>query len=80
MLGLRAGGLALAGILRDGHPAIAWAAAVAQATLAAYVALAVATPARFAALAAAALVAWAAGGRLLAGLAAGLAVAALMPG
>ena len=42
---LRAAGLLLAGPLRPDHPFIAWAGAVAQATLAAFVVLAVVTPA-----------------------------------
>lgn len=41
---LRVGGVLLAGALRPEHPAIAWAAAVSQATLAAFMALAVAAP------------------------------------
>lgn len=44
MLALRAVGLLLAGALRPEHPLVAWAAAVSQATLAAFVALAVAAP------------------------------------
>ncbi len=42
--GLRLGGMLLAGSLRPDHPFIRWAAAVAQATLAAFVVLAVAAP------------------------------------
>jgi hypothetical protein len=44
MLALRAAGLLVAGALRPDHPLVAWAAAVSQATLAAFVALAVAAP------------------------------------
>ena len=44
MLLLRGLGLVVAGALRPDHPLIAWAAAVSQATLAAFVALAVAVP------------------------------------
>ncbi|MDN3565659.1 AzlD domain-containing protein [Paeniroseomonas aquatica] len=44
MLLLRALGLLVAGALRPDHPLIAWAAAVSQATLAAFVALAVVAP------------------------------------
>ncbi|SDB60322.1 hypothetical protein [Belnapia rosea] len=44
MLLLRAIGLLVAGALRPDHPLVAWAAAVSQATLAAFVALAVAVP------------------------------------
>jgi hypothetical protein len=44
MLLLRGLGLLVAGALRPDHPLIAWAAAVSQATLAAFVALAVAVP------------------------------------
>jgi hypothetical protein len=83
-LALRVAGLAVAGALRPDHPFVAWAAAVAQATLAAFVVLAVAAPggalatlplaARVAALAAG-LVGYAASGRrLLPALLAGLAV------
>jgi hypothetical protein len=45
MLLLRAAGLAVAGALRPDHPFVAWAAAVSQATLAAFVVLAVIAPA-----------------------------------
>lgn len=78
MLALRGGGLLVAGVLRADHPAIAWAAAVAQATLAAYVALAIATPERLAALAVGAAVLAVTGGRLLLGLAAGLVAATVL--
>ena len=44
MVGLRAAGLWVAGGLRPDHPLLAWAAAVSQATLAAFVALAIAAP------------------------------------
>jgi hypothetical protein len=44
MLAVRGAGLAVAGALRPDHPFIAWAAAVSQATLAAFVALAVVAP------------------------------------
>ena len=44
-LGLRLAGVWLAGGLTADHPAIAWATAVAQATLAAFVALAIVAPA-----------------------------------
>ena len=44
-LGLRLAGVWLAGGLSTEHPAIAWATAVAQATLAAFVTLAVIAPA-----------------------------------
>ncbi len=44
MLLLRAAGLGVAGRLRPDHPFIAWAAAVSQATLAAFVVLAVLAP------------------------------------
>lgn len=44
MLLLRGLGLLVAGALRPDHPLIAWAAAVSQATLAAFVALAVVAP------------------------------------
>lgn len=44
-LGLRLGGVWLAGGLAADHPLIAWATAVAQATLAAFVALAIVAPA-----------------------------------
>jgi hypothetical protein len=44
-LGLRLAGVWLAGGLSAEHPAIAWATAVAQATLAAFVALALLAPA-----------------------------------
>lgn len=44
-LGLRLAGVWLAGGLSTEHPAIAWATAVAQATLAAFVALAIVAPA-----------------------------------
>lgn len=43
-LGLRGGGVLLAGGFSSDHPLIAWATAVAQATLAAFVALAVLAP------------------------------------
>ena len=43
-LGLRVAGVALAGGLSSDHPLIAWATAVAQATLAAFVALAIMAP------------------------------------
>ncbi len=43
-LGLRLGGVWLAGGFAADHPVIAWATAVAQATLAAFVALAIAAP------------------------------------
>jgi hypothetical protein len=43
-LALRLAGLMLAGRLRADHPFIAWAASVAQATLAAFVTLAVVAP------------------------------------
>lgn len=43
-LGLRAAGVSLAGGLSADHPLIAWATAVAQATLAAFVVLAVVAP------------------------------------
>lgn len=42
--GLRVAGMLLAGSLRPDHPFIRWAAAVAQATLAAFVVLAVVAP------------------------------------
>ena len=44
MLALRAAGLAVAGALRADHPFVAWATAVSQATLAAFVVLAVVAP------------------------------------
>jgi hypothetical protein len=44
-LGLRLAGVWLAGGMSVDHPAIAWATAVAQATLAAFVALAIVAPA-----------------------------------
>jgi hypothetical protein len=44
-LGLRLAGVWLAGGLGTAHPAIAWATAVAQATLAAFVTLAIVAPA-----------------------------------
>ncbi|MBL6457542.1 hypothetical protein JMJ55_19600 [Belnapia sp. T6] len=44
MLLLRALGLLVAGALRPDHPLVAWAAAVSQATLSAFVALAVLAP------------------------------------
>ncbi|WP_135467843.1 AzlD domain-containing protein [Crenalkalicoccus roseus] len=44
MLALRGAGLLVAGALRPEHPFIAWATAVSQATLAAFVALAVLAP------------------------------------
>ncbi|WP_426955394.1 hypothetical protein [Muricoccus radiodurans] len=82
---LRGVGLALAWRLDARHPAIAWAAAVSEAALAAWVVLAMVTPggpwsvtARLAALAVAVGVFAAAGRRLLPALAAGLAVAALL--
>jgi hypothetical protein len=78
---LRAGGLVLARALRADHPLVAWAAAVSQATLAAFVVLAVTSPGGAMPLAAriGGLVAGLAGfllsgGRLLAGMAAGIAV------
>jgi hypothetical protein len=43
-LGLRAAGVMLAGGLSADHPLIAWATAVGQATLAAFVVLAIAAP------------------------------------
>lgn len=88
MLALRAAGLAVAGALRPDHPFIAWAAAVAQATLAAFVVLAVAAPAgvlasvpwpaRVAGLAAGLLGYALLKGRLLPALLAGLAALALV--
>ena len=45
MLALRAAGLAVAAALRADHPFVAWATAVSQATLAAFVVLAVVAPA-----------------------------------
>jgi hypothetical protein len=72
MLGLRAAGLAVAGVLRPDHPFIAWAASVSQATLAAFVVLAVVAPQGV--LATVPLAA------RLAGLAAGLAAYALLRG
>jgi len=42
--GLRLAGLALGGVLRADHPAIAWASAVSIATLACFVALALVAP------------------------------------
>ncbi|WP_128080025.1 AzlD domain-containing protein [Roseicella frigidaeris] len=94
MLGLRALGLLVAGRLRPDHPLIAWASAVSQATLSAFVALAVVLPggaaaslplaARLVGLAAGLLAWWWGGGRLLpallAGLAALVAVRALLGG
>jgi hypothetical protein len=44
MLALRAAGLAVAAALRADHPFVAWATAVSQATLAAFVVLAVVAP------------------------------------
>ncbi|MBW8270793.1 hypothetical protein [Caldovatus aquaticus] len=87
-LALRIAGLAVAGALRPDHPFVAWAAAVAQATLAAFVVLAVAAPsgalaalplaARIAALAAG-LIGYAAfGRRLLPALLVGLAALVLL--
>lgn len=89
-LALRVAGLAVAGALRPDHPFVAWAAAVAQATLAAFVVLAVVAPtgalatlpllARVAALAAG-LIGYAVfGRRLLPALLAGLAVLTLLRG
>jgi hypothetical protein len=72
MLALRGAGLLVAGALRPEHPFIAWAAAVSQATLAAFVVLAVVTPGGV--LATVPLVA------RLAGLAGGLAAYALLGG
>ncbi len=81
-LGLRAVGLALGGALRPDHPFIAWAGAVAVATLATFVALAILAPggllgtvplgARLAGLAAGGLGYVALRGRLLLSLLAGL--------
>lgn len=86
MLALRAAGLAVAGALRPDHPFIAWAAAVSQAVLAAFVVLAVAAPAgvlaevplaaRVAGLAAGLFGYWALRGRLLPALLCGLAALA----
>jgi hypothetical protein len=86
MLLLRGLGLLVAGALRPDHPLIAWAAAVSQATLAAFVALAAAVPggvvaaipwpARLAGLAAGLLAYRLLGGRLLPAL--GLGTAALL--
>jgi hypothetical protein len=88
MLALRAAGLLVAGALRPDHPLVAWAAAVSQATLAAFVALAVAAPggaaaavpwpARLAGLAVGLLAFRATGGRLLPALLAGLAALAMV--
>ena len=89
MLALRAAGLLVAGALRPDHPLVAWAAAVSQATLAAFVVLAVAAPggaaggvppaARLAGLAAGLLAWWAGKGRLLPALLAGLAALVARP-
>jgi len=83
MVGLRGGGMLLAGTLRPDHPFIRWAAAVSQAVLAAFVVLAVIAPAgglagvplpaRLAALGTGLLVHTRSGGRLLPSLGAGLA-------
>lgn len=88
MVGLRAAGLLVAGALRPDHPLIAWAAAVSQATLAAFVVLAVIAPGGVAALVpwparvaglVAGLIAWRVlRGRLLPALLAGLAALALV--
>jgi hypothetical protein len=88
MLVLRALGLLVAGALRPDHPLVAWAAAVSQATLSAFVALAVAVPggaaatvplpARLAGLGVGLLAWWAGRGRLLPALLAGLAALAAM--
>lgn len=94
MLGLRGLGLLVAGALRPDHPLIAWATAVSQATLSAFVVLAVVAPggavaglplpARLAGLAGGLLAYAMLGGRLLPALAAGLAmllaVRAVLPG
>ena len=90
MLLLRAMGLLAAGALRPEHPLVAWAAAVSQATLAAFVALAVAAPggaaasvplaARMAGLGFGLLAWWAGRGRLLPALLAGLAALAAVRG
>jgi hypothetical protein len=89
-LALRVAGVLVAGALRPDHPFVAWASAVSQATLAAFVALAVVAPsgalagvplpARAGALAAA-LAAYAVlGRRLLPAMLAGLAVVLLVRG
>jgi hypothetical protein len=88
MLVLRAAGVLVAGALRPDHPLIAWAAAVSQSTLAAFVALAVAAPsgavagiplgARLAGLAAGLLGYAALRGRLLPALGVGLATLLLV--
>jgi len=78
-LGLRAAGLALAWRLPATHPAIAWAAAVSEAALSAWVVLALVSPgpwpltARLAGAGAGLAVFFLAGQRLLPGMAAGLA-------
>jgi hypothetical protein len=89
-LALRVAGVLVAGALRPDHPFVAWASAVSQATLAAFVARAVAAPsgalagvplaARVGALAAALLAYTAFGRRLLPAMLAGLAVALLVRG
>jgi hypothetical protein len=81
-LALRIGGLVLARGLTAQHPVIAWATAVSQATLAAFVLFAFLAPsgplaavpvsARLAGVALGLLVMWLAKGRLLPGLAAGV--------
>jgi hypothetical protein len=83
MLLLRGAGMLVAGALRPNHPLIAWATAVSQATLAAFVTLAVVAPvgavgsipmvARLAGLAAGLLAFTVLRGRLLPALAVGLA-------
>jgi hypothetical protein len=88
MLLLRGAGLAVAGALRPDHGFIAWAAAVSQATLAAFVVLTVIAPggvlatvplaARLAGLAAGLLAFAVLGGRLLPALGAGLAALVLV--
>jgi hypothetical protein len=87
-LALRVAGVLVAGALRPDHPFVAWAGAVSQATLAAFVALAVAAPsgalagvplaARAGALAAALLAYAASGRRLLPAMLAGLAAVLLL--
>ncbi|TPG45502.1 hypothetical protein EAH89_26485 [Roseomonas nepalensis] len=78
-LGLRAVGIALAWRLPASHPAIAWAAAVSEAALSAWVVLALVSPgswpvaARLAGAGMGLAVFFLAGRRLLAGMAAGLA-------
>ncbi|HEY8613995.1 MAG TPA: hypothetical protein VIL69_22265 [Roseomonas sp.] len=80
MLLLRGIGMALAWRLPPSHPAIAWATAVSEAALSAWVVLALISPgpwplaARLAGAAMALIVFLAAGRRLLPGLAAGLSV------